>query len=94
MNMDRQTIIIFTICFFLTACNDNIPFDKTGWTIQGDLVLYPNRDKMLDDLTRNQKLKGLHYRQLICKIGEPEKNMVEDSNTIYYDIVTDYGYNI
>jgi hypothetical protein len=92
--MDRQIIIIFTICFFLAACNDNISFDKTGWTIQGDLGLYPNRDKMLDDLTRNQKLKGLHYRQLICKIGEPEKNMIEDSNTIYYDIVTDYGYNI
>ncbi len=92
--MKRQTMTILTIYFLLLSCKDNIPFDKVGWTIQGDLGLYPNRDKMLDDLTKNQNLKGLTYRQLIDKIGEPEKNVVADSNTIYYCIVTDYGHDI
>ena len=80
--------------FSLGWLQDNLPFDKTGWIIQGDLGLYPNRDKMLDDLTKNQNLKGLTIRQLIDKIGEPEKNVVGNSNTIYYDIVTDYGHDI
>jgi outer membrane protein assembly factor BamE (lipoprotein component of BamABCDE complex) len=92
--MRRQIITILTICFLLTSCKDKIPFDKAGWTIQGDLGLYPNRDKMLDDLIKNQNLKGLTYRQLIDKIGEPEKNEVGDSNTIFYDIVTDFGHDI
>jgi len=94
MIMNRPTIIILTLCFLLTSCKDNVTFDKVGWAFQGDLGLYPNRDKMLDDLTKNKNLKGLTYRQLIDKIGEPEKNVVGDSNTIYYDIVTDYGYDI
>jgi outer membrane protein assembly factor BamE (lipoprotein component of BamABCDE complex) len=92
--MKRQTIIILSICFLLTACKDNVSFDKAGWTIQGDLGLYPNRDKMLEDLTKNQILKGLTYRQLIEKMGEPEKNVIGDSNAIYYDIVIDYGHDI
>lgn len=92
--MKRPIITILTFCFLLTSCKGNIPFDKAGWTIQGDLGLYPNRDKMLDDLIKNQNLKGLTYRQLIDKIGEPEKNEVGESNTIYYDIVTDYGHDI
>ena len=49
---------------------------------------------MLDDLIKNQQLKGLTYRQLIDKIGEPEKNVTGDSNTIYYNIITDYGSDI
>ncbi len=77
----------------MTTCKENVPFDKVGWTIQDDLGLYPNRDKMLDDLQK-QKLKGLTYRQLIDKIGNPEKNVTGDVNTIYYEIVTDYGHDI
>lgn len=87
-----MTILI--TCFLLTSCKDKMTFDKTRWIIQGDLGLYPYRDKMLEDLTKNQKLKGLTYRQLIGKIGEPEKNITGDNNTIYYDIVIDYGYDI
>jgi outer membrane protein assembly factor BamE (lipoprotein component of BamABCDE complex) len=92
--MKRLTITILICCFLHTGCNHNIPFDKAGWTIQNDTGLYPNRDRMLDDLIKNQQLKGLTYRQLIDKIGEPEKNLTGDSNTIYYNIITDYGSDI
>jgi len=78
----------------LTACKNETKFDKAGWIIKDDLGLYPNRNKMLNDLIENQKLKGLTYLQLIDKIGEPEKNVSGDSNSIYYDIVTDYGHDI
>ena len=56
--------------------------------------MYPNRDKMLNDLIKNHKLKGLTYRQLVEQIGEPEQNVSGDSNTVYYNIVTDYGHDI
>ncbi|MFN8713854.1 MAG: hypothetical protein ACK5Z2_13490 [Bacteroidota bacterium] len=92
--MKRLTITILTCCFLFAGCNHNIPFDKAGWIIQNDTGLYPNRDRMLDDLIKNQQLKGLTYRQLIDKIGEPEKNVTGDSNTIYYNIITDYGSDI
>lgn len=85
---------ILTICFLLVSCKDNIPFDKAGWTIQGDIGLYPNRDKMLDDLIKRHNLKGLTCQQLIDKIGEPEKNIVAEKNTICYAIVTEYGHDI
>lgn len=98
--MRKRDIYIFAILFFLSiyiflsSCNNEIKFDKIGWTIKDDIGLHPNRDKMLNDLIHNQKLKGLTYRQLIFKIGEPESNMTGGRNSIYYDIVTDYGLNI
>ena len=88
-----KAVFFFTICILLIACKNEIKFHKAGWTTKVDLV-YPNRERMLNDLTQNQKLKGLSYRQLISKIGEPENNMTGDFNSIYYDIVTDYGHDI
>ncbi len=82
------------ICFLVISCKNTIPFNKTGWNIQGDLGWYPNRDKMLEDLLKNQKLIGLTYKQLIEKIGEPETYQDGDKNSIYFDIITDYGHEI
>jgi len=98
--MKKKDIYIFTtvlfliICVLLIAYKNESKFDKVGWTVKGDLNSYPNRDRMLNDLIKNQKLKGLTYRQLIINIGEPEKNVIGDKNLIYYDIVTDYGLDI
>jgi len=94
MKAIKTIFFLFGICILLTACKNEIKFDKARWTTREDLGLYPNRDKMLNDLIQNQKLKGLSYNQLIDKIGEPEKNITGDNNSIYYDIVTDYGYDI
>ncbi|MGL4629844.1 MAG: hypothetical protein ACRCVT_01465 [Leadbetterella sp.] len=89
-----RILIISTLFFLLTSCKEKIPFDKVGWIVKDDLGLYPNREKMVDNLTKNQKLKGLTYRQLIKKIGEPDKISTSSNNTIYYNIVTNYGYDI
>ena len=94
MKAIKTIFFLFGICILLTACKYEIKFDKARWTTKGDLGLYPNRDRMLNDLTQNQNLKGLSYKQLIGKIGEPEKNTTGDNNSIYYDIVADYGHDI
>ena len=88
------TVLILIICVLLIAYKNEIKFDKVGWIVKGDLNSYPNRDRMLNDLIKNQKLKGLTYRQLIKNIGEPEKNMTGDRYSIYYNIMTDYGLDI
>jgi hypothetical protein len=47
---------------------------------------------MLKDLTTNHKLKGLTYKQLVCILGNPQNNIVNDSNLIFYLIKIDFGH--
>jgi len=56
--------------------------------------MYPERNKMLKDLVKNYRIKGLNYNQLIDLLGEPEKYSDEEPNTVTYNIVTDYGRDI
>lgn len=87
----RLTVILSFI-LLLFACNTK--FEKTGWMYQGDVGMYPNREKMLDDLTKSNKLKGLTYKELIAKIG-PDENYKQGYDTcIFYSIVTDFGWDI
>jgi hypothetical protein len=62
--MTRRIILTLTIGLLVEACKFNA-FDKTGFAVGGDLGSYPNRDRMLYDLIKNHKLKGLTYKQLI-----------------------------
>jgi len=88
-----KLIVILSFILLSFACN-NIKFEKTGWMDQSDVGIYPNREKMLNDLTENNKLKGLTYRELIEKIG-PDENYKQGYDTcIFYSIVTDYGWDI
>lgn len=45
---------------------------------------------MVNDLTNNHKLIGLHYRSLFNKLGPGEVENLK----IYYPIVVDYGSDI
>jgi hypothetical protein len=85
-------ITIFTL--LVVACNQTQKFDKSAWKERGDLNIYPNRDKMLEDLMNHHQLKGLTYKQVIELLGEPEKYSDEKPNTATYNIVTDYGKDI
>ena len=55
---------------------------------------YPYRRAMLKDLMTNYKLKGLSYKELVDLIGEPQKNLIGDSDEIYYPVFEDYGSDI
>ncbi|MDP4237967.1 MAG: hypothetical protein Q8904_00660 [Bacteroidota bacterium] len=91
----REVKLIVILVFILLpfACS-NTKFEKTGWIYQSDVGMYPNRENMLKDLTENNTLKGLTYRELIAKIG-PDENYNSGYDTcIFYSIMTDYGRNI
>ncbi|WP_298393071.1 hypothetical protein [Flavobacterium sp.] len=49
---------------------------------------------MINDLTLNHKLIGLSKIELVELLGEPENYSNVEPNSIYYNIVTDYGFDI
>ena len=55
-------------------------------------MFWPYRDGMLDDLTNNQKLIGLKYREAVKLLGE--SNYTEEDISLTYNIITDYGSDI
>ena len=89
-----RAIIIFLASIFLTSCNSNQKFDKAKWQEQGDCRIYEHRKSMLNDLTKNYKINGLSYRQLINLIGEPDNDSSDEKDILYYTIETDYGSDI
>lgn len=93
-NKTTKTVLIFLLSISLTSCDRNERFDKAKWQEQGDLRTYPHRKSMLNDLTKNHKLTGLSYRQLINLIGEPENYGDKEKDIVYYEIETDYGFDI
>jgi hypothetical protein len=88
--MNKYVIFIGVLILF-TSCN--LKFDKNKWMIKEDIG-YKYRNDMLDDLIKNHKIKGLRYNELADLIGEPDKNMVGDSECIYYPIIDKYGFDI
>ncbi len=89
-----KAFIIPLLFIFLASCNNNKKFKKEKWQEQGDLKIYIHRKSMLSDLTRNYKLTGLSYRQLINLLGEPENNSDNEKDIVYYEIETAYGSDI
>jgi hypothetical protein len=85
-------IISFLImmCF---SCKHEIKFNKTDWSKRSD-GFYLNRDKMINDLILNHELVGLNKIEVFQLLGEPENYSDAEPNSIYYNIVTDYGFNI
>lgn len=57
-----------------------IPFDKAKW-LMTDGTDYPYRDKMVADLFKDDKLKGLTKDQIVERLGEPTRT---DKNYIFY----------
>ncbi len=89
----KLKFILLSISFVLFSCKNDIKFEKTSWNQKDDLN-YPNREKMLEDLTKNHKLKGMSYSKLIDLLGLPENYSDEEFNTVTYNLVTEYGSDI
>jgi len=89
-------ILISVFILWCIACNNanNAKFNKEGWCRTEDLRVHPHRANMLNDLLKNNTLKGLTVSQLIDKLGNPDFNTPPDSNKIYYNITTEYGLDI
>ena len=80
----KYIIIVFVI--ILLGCNQQIKFDKDKW-VEGGNMEFPNRNRMLEDLTTNYKLVGIKYPELINLLGEPQYN---DSASLGYVIEIHY----
>ena len=72
------------------SCNQSMDFDSAKWKMKEDTE-YPYRNKMAGDLTKNHKLVGLRYNQVIELLGIPQ---YEDSSRISYLVFEDYGSDI
>lgn len=62
--------------------NASIPFDKDQWNQKKDMD-YIYRDKMLNDLIENVRLKGLNQAEIIALLGEPQRT---DNGHLFYPI--------
>jgi len=83
---------LIIVLFFMISCNKEVKFEKGKWSEKMDAGFpSPYRSKMLFDLTKNHKLVGLTYLQLIKNLGFPDN---KDSSTAVYNIIVDYGSDI
>lgn len=80
------------LCLSLTACQPKLKFNKAKRNCKSDTE-YPYREAMLDDLLKRYLLKGLIYKELAIKIGEPIRAL-DNLEYAYYNIITDYGPDI
>jgi hypothetical protein len=92
-----RAFLFLSIC--LAGCDQNIPFEKSGWQkkFDGD---YPNRDAMVQDLLDNHKLTGLTTSSVTELLGEEdhvelvERSKTEGRNYITYQVLEDFGWDI
>lgn len=89
-----KLIVLIISLLSILSCKQDQKFDKAAWSEKGDLGIFPNRNKMLNDLMKNHQLKGLTHKQLVELLGEPEEYSDTEPNTAYYNVVTDYGRDI
>ncbi|WP_412464412.1 hypothetical protein [Flavobacterium mekongense] len=94
MKSIKSKIICLILTLSFLSCENSLKFDKSGWLQKDDPDGYKNRESMLKDLLENHKIKGLKYSELIDLLGSPENYADEKTNTITYNIVIDYGFNI
>ena|GEM_PF-3374780 len=97
--MSLKSFITLNVLLLLTAylgCRSNtrirnVKFDKAKWDSVGDLMSFPLREAMLNDLVKHHQIIRLTYRQLIDSLGQPA-NYGDMGDSIRYDIVVNYGY--
>ena len=90
--MPRQLILLF-ISIFIFSCQTQQKFDKLKWAEVADLMTFPNRKYMIDDLTKNYELRGKKYDEIIELLNTPQGKGDNDLE-IFYDVDVDYGSDI
>ena len=93
--MERRRLIQVSFCLLalLTSCSQEMKFDKNKWNERDDMF-YAYREKMVTDLMKNHLSKGMTYKEVIKLLGNSEKYQNDQPNTIAYEIMVDYGWNI
>jgi hypothetical protein len=68
-------------------------FQKEKWNEMNDMF-YANREKMIADLMKSHLKKGMKYSEVLCLLGNSENYQNNPPNTLVYEIMVDYGWNI
>ena len=55
---------------------------------------YLHRENMVEDLTKNYLKSATKYERIIFLLGQPENLNDEEENTISYELMTDFGWDI
>jgi hypothetical protein len=71
----------------------NKKFNKTEWEERID-GFYTNREQMVDDIIKNHLHKGMSYDKIINLLSEPENYEDTEPNTMRYEIMKDFGWDI
>lgn len=90
--MTRQFIfLLLTLTLF--SCQTRQKFNKAKWAEVADLMTFPNRKYMIDDLVKNYQLKGKKYSEIVVLLDKPQSKL-DSTMEIYYDVDVDYGTDI
>jgi hypothetical protein len=90
----RQIIIISILTSLFSGCQSKeMKFDKNKWNEKDDVV-YAFRENMVNDLMKNYLKKGMTYKEVMELLGKTEYNQNDLPNTIGYEIMVNYGWNI
>jgi hypothetical protein len=88
----KYLTILISLLFFSCSFNQE-QFNKQKWNLKDDIGYYSYREPMLDDLLENHKIKGLSVTELEKLLGEIKID-VSNKNEVYFNIVTDFGFDI
>ena len=86
-------LIIFLLILTLFSCQRQQKFERAKWAKVADLMTFPNRKFMIDDLIKNYQIKGKKYNNIVELLGEPQSNL-DSTLQVFYDIDVDYGWDI
>ena len=91
MKKRRLNIFYILLCFLLVSCGQK--FEKEKWKEGGD-IFYTYREKMVKDLMKNHLKKGMTYKEVIDLLGNSDNYTDLPPNTICYEVMVDYGWDI
>ncbi len=75
------------------SCHQQIKFDKEKWLQADDLMTFPNRSYMVDDLIKNRNFKGKNLNSVVNLLGQPQYAL-DSGMEIGYKIEEDFGSDI
>jgi len=90
--MTKQFFFLLLVATFY-SCQTKQKFDKAKWAEVADLMTFPNRKYMIDDLVKNYQLKGKNYNEIVELLDQPQSKL-DSTMEIFYDIDVDYGWDI
>ena len=94
--MERRRVKFYSIFLIsvLASCgNQQMEFDKKKWNERDD-IFYVYREKMATDLMKNHLKIGMTMNDVLNHLGNSENHQNNSPNTIGYEIMVDYGWNI